>query len=232
MRVGYWVTMKPAAVSLDRKAHRRNRSEPISPEHLARLAYRRSTDGGGSSNGVLPHGHAPRQHRLAPLRLELPPFARLSKVPEWNQRSARLLACMLGALALLACGVAVPSYHPDAAAATVAALAAEAPAAGASPRLKRPVLLHQTLPTLALTPQMIEWRQSWERLGFLPRLADNDGCREDMRVLVEATGNSDYLSVYDNLELGVQRSDMWRYAALYLYGGVYADIDVVAEPQI
>ena len=38
--------------------------------------------------------------------------------------------------------------------------------------------------------------------------------------------------MYDALETGVQRSDMWRYAALYMYGGVYADVDVVAKPRM
>ena len=28
------------------------------------------------------------------------------------------------------------------------------------------------------------------------------------------------------------RADMWRYAVLYLYGGVYADVDVLAKPRM
>ena len=28
------------------------------------------------------------------------------------------------------------------------------------------------------------------------------------------------------------RADMWRYTALYLYGGVYADVDIVAKPIV
>ena len=78
--------------------------------------------------------------------------------------------------------------------------------------------------------------------------------------LVRLTGNSEYLAVYDALDTGVQRSDMWRYVAragvlcksfsmprgilvtpvvrlerytaLYLHGGVYADVDVVAKPPM
>ena len=38
--------------------------------------------------------------------------------------------------------------------------------------------------------------------------------------------------MYDALETGVMRADMWRYTALYLYGGVYADVDIVAKPPI
>lgn len=35
------------------------------------------------------------------------------------------------------------------------------------------------------------------------------------------------LSVFRSLPLGVMRADMWRYAVLYVFGGVYADIDAV-----
>lgn len=35
----------------------------------------------------------------------------------------------------------------------------------------------------------------------------------------------DVHGVYSSLPLGVMRADFWRYAALYRYGGIYADID-------
>ena len=34
------------------------------------------------------------------------------------------------------------------------------------------------------------------------------------------------LKTYDDLQLGVQKADMFRYIVLYAFGGVYADIDV------
>lgn len=38
--------------------------------------------------------------------------------------------------------------------------------------------------------------------------------------------------MYDRLPLGVMRADVWRYAVLYAFGGVYADSDtVLRDPQ-
>lgn len=36
----------------------------------------------------------------------------------------------------------------------------------------------------------------------------------------------DYLKVYDNLEYPIMRADLIRYAFLYIYGGVYMDLDI------
>lgn len=37
---------------------------------------------------------------------------------------------------------------------------------------------------------------------------------------------SDYISqLYKSYPLGVMKADFWRYAAIYVHGGVYADID-------
>jgi hypothetical protein len=88
------------------------------------------------------------------------------------------------------------------------------------------------VPSLNLSPAEANWQQSWEQLGFQLRLADNARCREHIQELVRVTGQPRFLDVYDALETGVQRSDMWRYAVLYLYGGVYADVDVVAKPHM
>ena len=64
------------------------------------------------------------------------------------------------------------------------------------------------------------------------QVADDAACRRDVQTLSRITKNPEYLQVYDSLETGVQRSDMWRYTALYLHGGVYADVDVVAKPPM
>jgi hypothetical protein len=199
-------------------AHRRNRSEPISPEHLATLGRGRRWDGpSGAARRLRMEEGAPALER------------RRSGTPEWTAQSARLLGCTLGALCLLACGVGT---LPTLGAPTDGGGGEAAAAPPAARRLLQPVTLHQTLPTAELTPQMRLWRDSWTALGFRARLADNAECRRDMQALVAATGEADFLAVYDGLETGVQRSDMWRYATLWLYGGVYADIDVVAEPPM
>jgi hypothetical protein len=189
--------------------HRRNVSEPIhlSPEQRAAAAFMAEEDS--------PHGR--RQQRMAPLNL---PFG-WRRPPEWTNRSARLVAGTLIALLLLGlCSSVGPGQQQQ---------------LGGSETfvLRSPVWLHQTVSSLEnVTATEREWRATWERLGFIPQLADDARCREDMQRLVERTGNSDYLRVYDSLETGVQRSDMWRYTALYLYGGVYADVDVIAQPPM
>ena len=94
------------------------------------------------------------------------------------------------------------------------------------------VLLHQTVPSLNLSAREQSWRESWQHLGFQLQTANDAECRADMERLAQQTGRPDYLQVYDALETGVQKADMWRYSALFLYGGVYADVDVVAKPQM
>ena len=77
----------------DGHAHRRNRSEPISPEHLAIIRERQERERTGrASRSVGGKGHG----------LPLPSIARLR--PAASGRSARLkLALALGAALLLGC---------------------------------------------------------------------------------------------------------------------------------
>lgn len=93
-------------------------------------------------------------------------------------------------------------------------------------------ILHQTVPSLELSPLEKRWRESWRQLGFAVRSTDDAQARGDVERLVRETGTADFLRVYDELETSVQRSDVWRYAILWLEGGVYADIDVVAHPPL
>ena len=94
------------------------------------------------------------------------------------------------------------------------------------------VTVHQTVRSLQLTPQQEAWRYSWRELGFQLATADDAMARRDVERLVAQTGSADLLKVYDALETNVQRSDFWRYAVLWLDGGVYADVDVYALPPI
>ena len=97
--------------------------------------------------------------------------------------------------------------------------------------LKR-IVVHQTVRSLAdLSPEQRDWRRSWQRLGFALSTADDAAARKDIERLSDVTSDGDYLRVYDALETSVQRSDMWRYAVLWLDGGVYADVDVYALPH-
>ena len=58
--------------------------------------------------------------------------------------------------------------------------------------------------------------------GYEHYIHDDDAARQFMTDYFPH-----YLSYYDNFTKGVQRADMWRYAMLYTFGGIYADTDVV-----
>ena len=72
------------------------------------------------------------------------------------------------------------------------------------------------------------YEAEWDKLNFRSVRCVNDATsREDMARfggLIRGDRNY-YLSTYDDLT-PVQRADMWRYAVVYMYGGVYADNDV------
>lgn len=93
-------------------------------------------------------------------------------------------------------------------------------------------VLHQTVRSLKLTTKQREWRVSWQRLGFQVRTADNAQARRDIERMASTIDFPSLLRVYDALETNVQRSDVWRYAILWLEGGIYADIDVVAHAPL
>merc|ERR1740130_520892 len=209
-----------------RRAHRRGASAPLSPSHRAALACEggrilRDGSRGGPGDFQLPRSYEAGDAVPTFRRTEsLPSFAmHWDPTAEWTARSARMLATALIFIALVG-WVALPSSRPQAQDAVQATL-------------HEPVLLHQTVPSLkVITAREQAWRESWQDLGFKLQTANDSECRADMERLALQTGQLDYLHVYDALETGVQRADMWRYSALYLYGGVYADVDVVAKPQI
>lgn len=45
--------------------------------------------------------------------------------------------------------------------------------------------------------------------------------------LISKNYGPEYLRCYEALPPGAFRADLWRYCALYLYGGVYADVDTL-----
>ena len=50
---------------------------------------------------------------------------------------------------------------------------------------------------------------------------DDDKCRQ----FIQDHYDSAFCNMYDSLPLGVMRADVWRVAVVYIYGGIYADID-------
>lgn len=188
----------------DGRMHRRNLSAPPnSPSSVHQLQ--------------LPPQHLRPRHLIAEQR---------------RHQLAKLLCFALLAL-LVTCSTSVLAAMCGVAAELSPSLRADDARDGEPQQLLRwPMVLHQTVPTLNLTAQQAEWQRTWTRLGVKVRLADDARCRDDIIALGRATGERAFLRAYDALETGVQRSDMWRYAVLFLHGGVYADIDVVARPAM
>jgi hypothetical protein len=59
----------------------------------------------------------------------------------------------------------------------------------------------------------------------LPRVMhDNEAADGCLRQLY----GEEFYNTYASLALGVMKADMWRYAIIYAFGGLYADIDVAA----
>ncbi|RYX91952.1 MAG: hypothetical protein EOO28_23750 [Comamonadaceae bacterium] len=69
-----------------------------------------------------------------------------------------------------------------------------------------------------------EWRQSWR--DFHPDYAYRFFNDAQCRALI-AGQLPNLLQTYDRLPLPVQKSDLFRYAALYVLGGTYADVDTI-----
>jgi mannosyltransferase OCH1-like enzyme len=42
----------------------------------------------------------------------------------------------------------------------------------------------------------------------------------------------DWLKIFNSYPLGVMRGDLWRYMIIYIYGGVYADLDTICVNPI
>lgn len=42
----------------------------------------------------------------------------------------------------------------------------------------------------------------------------------------------DYCDMIESFKLGVMRADLWRLGILYIYGGIYSDVDVIPHKHI
>ncbi len=85
-----------------------------------------------------------------------------------------------------------------------------------------PKIIHQTWKSRELPERTKKWSQTFQRL--LPqweyRFWDDQACLEFLRRYFP-----DYLEVYASLRNSAQRADLFRYMALFTFGGLYADID-------
>jgi hypothetical protein len=89
------------------------------------------------------------------------------------------------------------------------------------------LIVHQT-GILPLKEPSKTWRESWSEQSFTTTLQGDDENRKDMVRLSEKLNTTKYMETYDGLPANIQRVDMWRYAKLFLDGGIYADIDISA----
>lgn len=87
---------------------------------------------------------------------------------------------------------------------------------------------HQSRDRVRRDPTLAMATASWTRVpGYQYAFHDDDQARK----LVHDVLPPRYARMYDQLSLPVMKSDIWRYAAIYAYGGIYADCDtVVIDP--
>ncbi|WP_120500469.1 glycosyltransferase family 32 protein [Roseovarius sp. EL26] len=93
-----------------------------------------------------------------------------------------------------------------------------------------PFIIHQTFETNDVTENMYNAAARWidGNPDFEYRFYDKD----DRRALIEAHFGSEQLAAYDKIRHGAFKADYWRYCALYLHGGVYADVDMYAQTPL
>jgi len=88
---------------------------------------------------------------------------------------------------------------------------------------KIPFIIHQTFKTNLVPKRMHEAADSWKRFNpeYEYRFSDDGDCR----AFIAKHFHNALLEAYDLLPDGAFKADLWRYCTLYIYGGVYADID-------
>lgn len=75
-------------------------------------------------------------------------------------------------------------------------------------------------------PQVLLYRQKWQKLGFSVQLTPNQDIRNDIQKLNDLAPSLNLLEMFDNLSTTNMKFDVWRYTKLFLEGGIYSDVDV------
>ena len=99
-----------------------------------------------------------------------------------------------------------------------------------------PKLIHQTSRTRCLTVDFAQltrrWKEWGEKDGWSYYFHDDEAMQ---RLYHHASSSSDefpnmMLPIFQHCLLhGTARADLWRYLLLYIYGGIYADLDTVPD---
>lgn len=86
-----------------------------------------------------------------------------------------------------------------------------------------PKIIWQTYKNKNIPYESIECIKSWINLNpeYEWIFFDDETCE---RFIVDHF-SSDFVSMYQSLPYGVMKADTWRIAVVYVYGGIYSDID-------
>jgi mannosyltransferase OCH1-like enzyme len=72
--------------------------------------------------------------------------------------------------------------------------------------------------------------QSWKVLN--PEWRYEYCSKEKRELIVKNNFEEEWYQIYKSYKLDVLRSDLWRYMCLYLYGGLYSDLDMLCKKPI
>jgi mannosyltransferase OCH1-like enzyme len=90
---------------------------------------------------------------------------------------------------------------------------------------KIPKIIYQSWKTKDIKGKMLDAVNTVKNLNpdYEYKFYDDEDCR---KFLLDNFGKP-YLIAFDSLIPGAFKCDLWRYAVLYMYGGVYMDIDMI-----
>lgn len=82
-----------------------------------------------------------------------------------------------------------------------------------------PKIIWQTYDDIALIPKKVYDNIKKYGDGYSHTIFNNNQCKEILSIF-----GKEYVEAFDNLKHGAHKADLFRYACLYLFGGVYIDI--------
>ena len=85
-----------------------------------------------------------------------------------------------------------------------------------------PKIIHQTWKVKEIPPQFQDWSESWKACN--PDYLHHVWTDKENRLFIKQEF-PELLSLYDNYDHHIKRVDAVRYCYLYLYGGIYCDLD-------
>lgn len=90
-----------------------------------------------------------------------------------------------------------------------------------------PKIIWQTYDDIESIPKKVYDNIKKYGEGYEHRIMNNNQCKK----ILSGFGK-EYLEAFDNLKKGAHKADLFRYACLYLFGGVYIDIKIEIQKNI